>query len=283
MAILTSPLINLKGFATSRPPLVIFTLCIIAFGVTTFCLAYIIGHSDSLPNPDNKSDWKTFLKHLSSIDLCILTDDITPNKPIMNVNRSSDDSDEVNGNVSISVTASLSLIHQLVNLPPNVTVLSGAISIDNWDGSCLDPVPVASHILNLSIAVPQNISSQEVCVVVSGPRGLLPPTNRGVPLSCPNVIQSSEHGLTARLVARERGDYEDEWCPNGAVVKMEYRQNPQLIVTLTVQDRSLMNLHLVHTSYFLFVMAMTLICYALIKGKPKQKTIMLEKVPLDPL
>jgi hypothetical protein len=35
-----------------------------------------------------------------------------------------------------------------------------------------------------------------------------------------------------------------------------------------------------HTSYFLFVMAMMLVCYALIKGKPKQKTILVDKVQL---
>lgn len=44
------------------------------------------------------------------------------------------------------------------------------------------------------------------------------------------------------------------------------------------RDRSLINLHLMHTSYFLFVMAMTLVCYALIRGKPKQKQISIEKV-----
>lgn len=34
------------------------------------------------------------------------------------------------------------------------------------------------------------------------------------------------------------------------------------------QDRSLINLHLMHTSYFLFVMVITLFCYGLIKGHP---------------
>lgn len=33
-------------------------------------------------------------------------------------------------------------------------------------------------------------------------------------------------------------------------------------------DRSLINLHLMHTSYFLFVMVITMFCYAVIKGRP---------------
>ena len=31
-------------------------------------------------------------------------------------------------------------------------------------------------------------------------------------------------------------------------------------------DRSVVNLHLLHTSYFLFVMVVTLLCYAIIRG-----------------
>lgn len=42
-----------------------------------------------------------------------------------------------------------------------------------------------------------------------------------------------------------------------------------LFVTLSNQDdRSLINLHLMHTSYFLFVMVITMFCYAVIKGRP---------------
>ncbi|KAI5139962.1 hypothetical protein MUG91_G69n18 [Manis pentadactyla] len=35
-------------------------------------------------------------------------------------------------------------------------------------------------------------------------------------------------------------------------------------------DRSLINLHLMHTSYFLFVMVITMFCYAVIKGRPSK-------------
>lgn len=39
-------------------------------------------------------------------------------------------------------------------------------------------------------------------------------------------------------------------------------------VRLFQDDRSLINLHLMHTSYFLFVMVITMFCYAVIKGRP---------------
>lgn len=44
-------------------------------------------------------------------------------------------------------------------------------------------------------------------------------------------------------------------------------------VVVVKSDRSLMNLHLLHTSYFLFVMTITLLLYAIIRGRPaKMKT-----------
>uniref|UniRef100_A0A673X7B7 Transmembrane protein 248 n=1 Tax=Salmo trutta TaxID=8032 RepID=A0A673X7B7_SALTR len=42
-----------------------------------------------------------------------------------------------------------------------------------------------------------------------------------------------------------------------------------LRICLSLQDdHSLINLHLMHTSYFLFVMVITMFCYAVIKGRP---------------
>lgn len=41
-----------------------------------------------------------------------------------------------------------------------------------------------------------------------------------------------------------------------------------LLFSHTQDDRSLINLHLMHTSYFLFVMVITMFCYAVIKGRP---------------
>uniref|UniRef100_A0A0E9QG06 Uncharacterized protein n=1 Tax=Anguilla anguilla TaxID=7936 RepID=A0A0E9QG06_ANGAN len=46
------------------------------------------------------------------------------------------------------------------------------------------------------------------------------------------------------------------------------RSTPKLTVIVPDDDRSLINLHLMHASYFLFVMVITMFCYAVIKGRP---------------
>ncbi|PSN49789.1 Transmembrane protein 248 [Blattella germanica] len=271
-----SPLGNLKGFATSRPPLMVFTLCLTAFALTTLSLAYFIRHSDRVPNTDFHVDWNRFLKHLSNIDLCVLPENIT---------RPSDDELNDNiGNVSIAVKASLSLVQQLSTLPHNITSVAGVLPVGEWSPMCKTDGEISA--LNVSLTLPQNLSqADDVCVTFVGPRSLLPIVN-DPPKCTPLVIP--QQGSLGRLIGRSRdaevlGEREDDdWCKSGTVMRMVYRSNPQLPVLLTGSDRSLINLHLIHTSYFLFVMAMTLVCYALIKGKPKQKNILVDKVPLDP-
>lgn len=50
--VITSPFSSIRGFIATRPPLVLFTFCLIAFAVTTFTFAYYVEHKDVLPNLD---------------------------------------------------------------------------------------------------------------------------------------------------------------------------------------------------------------------------------------
>lgn len=277
----TSPFGNLKGFTTSRPPLVIFTLCLTAFALTTLSLAYFIRNSERIPNTDVRVDWNSFLKHLSSYNLCVLPD------AAGNSSRSVDEEQSDFGNVSIVVTASLSLVQQLNSLPHNITTVTGVLPLGAWSHMCKTESLVGEGtLLNMSLILPQNLSqADDVCVTFVGPRSVLPVVS--APPACTTSL-APQQGFTGKLMSQSRdsevlGEREDDdWCKGGTVMRMAYRSNPELMVMLTGNERSLINLHLMHTSYFLFVMAMTLVCYALIKGKPKQKAILVEKVPLDP-
>jgi hypothetical protein len=48
----SSCMTNLKGFTISRPPLVVFTLCLTALAIATLSLARLVSQTESLPNPD---------------------------------------------------------------------------------------------------------------------------------------------------------------------------------------------------------------------------------------
>lgn len=275
-----SPLGNLKGFATSRPPLVVFTLCLTAFALTTLSFAFFIRHSERIPNTDVHVDWNRFLKHLNTFDLCVLPE--TASNSSRSVDEEQSDSF---GNVSISVTASLSLVQQLSSQPHNITTVTGFLPLGAWSPMCkTEPLVAEGATLNVSLTLPQNLSKVDVCVTFVGPRSLLPMVS--TPPTC-TPLPTPQQGFPGRIVGRSRdaevlGERDDDdWCKGGTVMRIAYRSSSQLTVLLTGSERSLINLHLMHTSYFLFVMAVTLVCYALLKGKPKQKAILVDKVPLD--
>jgi hypothetical protein len=72
---------------------------------------------------DVSQDWNRFLKHLSSYNLCVLPD------AAGNSSRSVDEEQSDFGNVSIVVTASLSLVQQLNFLPHNITTVTGVLPL----------------------------------------------------------------------------------------------------------------------------------------------------------
>lgn len=47
-----TPINNLRGFVSTRPPLVVFTVCLTAFAITTLSLAYYVEHSDNVQNTE---------------------------------------------------------------------------------------------------------------------------------------------------------------------------------------------------------------------------------------
>jgi hypothetical protein len=65
-----------------------------------------------------------FLKHLNSFDLCVLPE--TASNSSRSVDEEQSDSF---GNVSIAVTASLSLVQQLSSQPHNITTVTGFLPL----------------------------------------------------------------------------------------------------------------------------------------------------------
>lgn len=52
--VLTSPFSSIRGYILSKPPLVLFTLCLVGFAITTFTFAYYVEHNHNFPNLDAK-------------------------------------------------------------------------------------------------------------------------------------------------------------------------------------------------------------------------------------
>jgi len=141
---------RIRAFAVSRPPLVVFALCVFAFALTTVTLASYVKYSEKLTNQDAASvsriscnrfsnfdlylqysvlfqDWNDFLKFLSSFELCILAQDNPETNHSVLLPPTPDEPVRI---VAVTVTASLNLLQRLGSLHwSNITSLSGFLPL----------------------------------------------------------------------------------------------------------------------------------------------------------
>ncbi|MED6261487.1 hypothetical protein ATANTOWER_005852, partial [Ataeniobius toweri] len=110
------------------------------------------------------------------------------------------------------------------------------------------------------------------CMTITGASNIFPVTVQP-PHCVPETYTNATSWYKVFTTVRDSDtkysqDYNPFWCYKGAIGKVYHALNPKLTVIVPDDDRSLINLHLMHTSYFLFVMVITMFCYAVIKGRP---------------
>ncbi|KAL3206723.1 hypothetical protein MRX96_039973 [Rhipicephalus microplus] len=104
----------------------------------------------------------------------------------------------------------------------------------------------------------------DTCIILQGPSHLMPKTKRPPRCFLEAVPPSVSRQVFLQRSAADTGGRVN--CSGGIWTSFLYKPNPDLTVMLSYGDRSLVNLHLIHTSYFLFFVVMTLACYAIIRG-----------------
>lgn len=290
---------NLKGFATTRPPLVVFMVCMGLFATVLLTLAYYVG-THEIRDPDISQDWNVFLKNFAELELCIKGNNseqfstqattiskslskISPNTTPVSLARDSTIGQvlEYEGprNYSVSLLLTIYPTRDFLSIPHNVTYLAGTII-----GSQLGLAGLAAdEAINITAELPYEWNTTHcrnppfgcepvqiyTCVHFQA-APLVFPTSRS-PSMCEGL---NETGIEyhARLFGyRHSKAHSTYYCRSHPTIKVNYKFNPTLAVWLSLNDRSVINLHLMNTSYFLFVMVVTLFCYAMLKGKPKNK------------
>ncbi|XP_077995502.1 transmembrane protein 248-like [Glandiceps talaboti] len=297
---------NLKGFLLTRPPLVVFILCVGAFAVAMVTLAYYV-KLHQIQDPDIAQDWNSFLEHFSNARFCASrngTDDhwstmenMTGTTPTSSASRSLHKDIleyEPARNYSFMIKLVLKPMPKFVAFPHNITHFMSSVygSQLGLEGS------EAYEQVNITFELPEGWNSQRcshdkrhqckhveltTCVTMVGSPTVFPTTRR--PASC-NVTDSPREYYVSWLSPKSTlSSYDHYWCKYGAIASAYHPDNPSLTPMLSPVDRSLINLHLMHTSYFLFVMVITAFCYAVIKGRPVKtrangSSIHVDKKPL---
>lgn len=321
-----TPLQNFKGFASSRPPLVVFLVCLITFAITAASLAYFVRRSD-LRNPDITVDWNIVLESFAKLDICVNHNGSLP-KPVAAVatrdvsahsgttsgvdatsyatDMSTVDSSlssvddfktelELAGNQTVSFEVELKFSPEIHSLPRNITYVSGTV--------CGKLLGLTGENSQRDIPVSFELPSERKFSDCDERRGCYPPqkvcmTFHGLPkLPATGKLTKCSSELSAAVSQPNQTLFTTEPCPvdqwsaetdlervicHGTSLHVVYETNPELTIMLSERDRTLINLHLMYTSYFLLVMVMTLLCYAIIRGRPKSKALLLsEKVLLE--
>ncbi|XP_064652449.1 transmembrane protein 248-like isoform X2 [Lineus longissimus] len=308
-----TPIENLKSFATNRPPLMIFMICMSAFAIILVSLAYIIKVNE-IKNHDLSQDWNVFLESFSELQFCVTGNATDPNSPpqvtektpekvdvvikgaadkhankqlvVQNKpananateeNRTSDIIFENTRNYSVSLLITIHPSSDFLRIPHNVTHLYGTVTGDQLGlrGAALNQE------VNITFALPFDWNSTKcdkegkcdpvqiyTCVNFQAAPSVFPVTRK--PLGCYGVNETGVE-YHAHLEAHKDLSFFNYYrCKSQTKIRVHYDLNPTLTVMLSLHDRSLINLHLMHTSYFLFVMVVTMFCYALLKGRPSK-------------
>ncbi|XP_031288649.1 rab5 GDP/GTP exchange factor isoform X1 [Camelus dromedarius] len=292
-----NPLENLKLYISSRPPLVVFMISVSAMAIAFLTLGYFFKIKE-IKSPEMAEDWNTFLLRFNDLDLCVsenetlkhLTNDTTTPESTMTSGQartstqspqSLDDSGPVN--ISVAITLTLDPLKPFGGYSRNVTHLYSTILGHQIGLSGRE----AHEEMNVTFTLPSAWSSDDcalhghceqvvfsACMTLTANPGVFPVTVQP-PHCVPDTYSNATLWYKIFTTARDANtkyaqDYNPFWCYKGAIGKVYHALNPKLTVIVPDDDRSLINLHLMHTSYFLFVMVITMFCYAVIKGRPSK-------------
>ncbi|KAM4044078.1 transmembrane protein 248 [Anomaloglossus baeobatrachus] len=291
------PLENLKSYISSRPPLVVFMVSVSGMAIAFLTLGYFFKMKE-IKSPEMTEDWNTFLLRFNNLDFCIsenetlkhLLNDTTPPESTVTTGQARSSTQtpqalEDTGpiNISVAITLTLDPLKPFGGYSRNITHLCSTIF-----GHQIGLTGRESHEeMNITFTLPAAWNSDDcilhghceqvvftTCMTVTAVSNVFPVTVQP-PHCIPETYSNATQWYKIFTTARDSGtkyaqDYNPFWCYKGAIGKVYHALNPKLTVIVPEDDRSLINLHLMDTSYFLFVMVITMFCYAVIRGRPSK-------------
>nr|CAB3267083.1 transmembrane protein 248-like [Phallusia mammillata] len=261
-----SVLYNVRSFLSSRPPLVVFIFCLGMMAIAFVSFAYYI-KLNNIRNPDIQKDWNTFMENITKIDFCLSNDTISD----ADLNRTIDVMQGIHvKNVSLHLSISV-LLHVPMN--GNVTFSSFTTIVNGSQLGLSGPLKNQSIQISAMPIQPYSPYCDEeqgclwtmpACLTITGPQEIFPFTPR--PVSCKFKSNTTDKAYKdGRLVSSVPGKATTSQCPS-LLMKIIHEEDEQLFVVLTVETRSRVQVRLLHSSYFLFVVIITVILFGIIRG-----------------
>ncbi|KAK1882499.1 Transmembrane protein 248 [Dissostichus eleginoides] len=269
---LLNPIENLRSYINTRPPLVIFMISVSAVAIGFLTIGYFFKIKE-IKSPELTEDWNTFLLRFNELDFCVsenetikhgLNESTTPDSLVVTSGQARSSTQRPFGGYSRNIT------HLYATVLGQQVGLSGREAHEEINITFTLPVSWSSDECVLHGHCEQVVFS--TCMTITAASNIFPVTVQP-PHCVPETFTNATSWYKVFTTVRDSDtkysqDYNPFWCYKGAVGKLYHALNPKLTVIVPDDDRSLINLHLMHTSYFLFVMVITMFCYAVIKGRP---------------
>jgi len=305
-----SGLENVRTFVLTRPPLVLFLIFLTSVAATLLCLTAYLANND-IRDPSVEYDWNVFLQRFAKIDFCVESrrnGTVFPSYNVTVAPSSVEDDAVGSGNLSSAGFRNFS-VNVLLVIHPTLGFLARSNNLTHLSGSVsglllgLNEAEASQAFLEVSFELGRNRTLKETmcsknrflvgdscpdvivptCAHVRGPASLFPKTSlspsrcvASSPSSSPGVNGGNPIETHATIHGhREFASYgwgAKPYCPRGPIAHTKFSLDPALTVFLGVDDRSVINLHLLHTSFFLLIMVFSVFCVAAVKSHSKMSS-----------
>lgn len=257
--------------------------------------AYYIKFND-VYNPDANERYNEFLDNVTKLNLCtkLSNDSWTMGKSHKpksvnltqillkdkKANKATGEYQTISFQLSISVT--ISVAPKRTDLFPRPITgfvstfpasLLGTVGPNENKSVAIEMVPDAP--VNLKCADSQKVCVVEcsMCASILAPDGVIPYAKQQTN-QCSNKRDNSTNAFIAWLDISSSSKTETEHsvseCKSNILLKASHFKE-RLTVMLTLEKRSLVNMHLMHSSYFLFVIIITILLFGVITGGGERK------------
>ncbi len=252
-----------------NPPLVVFVVGLFSFGLTTLILAGVIRGKSDINNPD-VLDWNEFFFKLSELELCLVKEPETSK-------QAQREKDWVKAFLSLPMAASL--VKSFQQMTSERIIARGGLQLGVLSHGFPKKFRQTNITMSLDIPAPTGDANMSMCVEVEGPQSLLRELSGSgeLPNSCV-VGASATKNEAGKLVILPGEQSPGGSCTNGTSLRLAYDLQPGWrSIYLTDSDVSLIYVHLLCTSMFLFVVGACTFACAVVRSRRRQSKSMADE------
>lgn len=249
---------GLREYFRHQPPGVVFLLCLFSFAVSTCILSLYVGQGASVRNPDYL-DWNTLLTQTSQLHFCM--DNVSMVSPPSKEETSAFGAKM--SNLSITVDVDPEWKKELSGYGKVLAVSQVHLS----DMGRVVPHHYKTEDIRIAFVLDPDTSDQNtMCLDVQAPASIIKDMSGGKSLPENCTMGDVSQLRTVNVTSRSGEEVPHGWCEDGTVFRIGLWGNPSWTVDVSGQDLTLIHLHLMATSVFLFALIGLALLAIFIKG-----------------